>query len=426
MHVVLWVMIQKSAASLNQKACKEQSQNLNLTIIMLSLFLIKYLQIKVKLSTMRRQTIYMVLFIYGALLSLANAKAVLTGKSAGQDYQVVEVFTGLKIPWGMAFLSADSMLVTQRSGEMILVDLRQSSSTIITGAPKVKSSGQGGLLDVKVGPNYATDGWIYLTYSKPTSGNAVTTLARFKLKGSSIVDLEDILVTQSLSNKSQHFGSRIAFDDQGFVYFSIGDRGVRPNGQDLQTHAGSIVRLHLDGRVPKTNPFIANKHALNEIWSWGHRNPQGVAFDPVTKKLWSIEHGPRGGDEINLIEKGNNYGWPTISYGKEYWGPLAVGESTHKEGMQQPVKYYVPSIAPSSLLIYRGASFPHWQGNLFAGALAKTHINRIIIDEKGKAVGEERLVEALNQRVRSLAVSTQGLLYFATDNGVIYRIEPVI
>jgi aldose sugar dehydrogenase len=379
---------------------------------------------------MRQKSICLVLFIYSIIYSSANyssanAKVVLTDKSEEQDYQVIEVFKGLKIPWGMTFVSSEAMLVTQRSGEMLLVDLHQSSSKKISGLPPVKSSGQGGLLDVKVGPNYAKDGWIYLTYSKPKSDSALTTLARFKLKGTNLVDFEDLLVTQSRSNTSQHFGSRIAFDDLGFVYFTIGDRGVRPNGQNLQTHAGSIVRLHLDGSVPKTNPFTENKQALNEIWSWGHRNPQGIAFDPETKRLWSIEHGPRGGDEINLIEKGNNYGWPTVSYGKEYWGPLAVGESTHKEGMQQPVKYYVPSIAPSSLLVYRGGAFPNWQGNLFAGALAKTHINRVILDDSGKAVGEERLVEELDQRVRSLAVSDIGMIYFATDNGTIYRIEPI-
>jgi aldose sugar dehydrogenase len=385
------------------------------------------MKVKMKVMNTRvmpRQTFYLLLLIVCTFTCLANAKTVYSGKSAGQSYQVVEIFKGLEIPWGMTFLSSDTMLVTQRSGELLLIDLRQLKSKEISSVPKVKNSGQGGLLDVKTGPNYAKDGWIYLTYAKPKSDNAVTALARFKLKDSSIVDFADLLVTQSLSSTSQHFGSRIAFDDQGFVYFSIGDRGVRPNGQNLQTHAGSIVRLHLDGSLPKTNPLIENKQALNEIWSWGHRNPQGIAFDPITKKLWSIEHGPRGGDEINLIEKGNNYGWPTISYGKEYWGPLAVGESTHKDGMQQPIKYYVPSIAPSSLLVYRGDAFPAWQGNLFAGALAKTHINRVILNEAGQAVGEERLVEDLDQRVRSLTVSNTGMIYFATDNGTIYRIEP--
>jgi len=235
---------------------------------------------------------------------------------------------------------------------------------------------------------------------------------------------QDLLVTRSASRTGRHFGSRIAFDSQGHVFFGIGDRGERDNGQDLNTHAATIIRLNLDGSIPKDNPFAGQAGKLAEIWSYGHRNPQGMAFDIDTKRLWAIEHGPRGGDELNLIEKGKNYGWPVISYGKEYWGPISVGEGTHKAGMEQPIKYYVPSIAPSSLLLYKGDAFPKWRGNLFAGALVLTHLNRIIIDVKGTATGEERLLEALNERIRNVIADEQGRLIIATDSGKILRIEP--
>ena len=208
-------------------------------------------------------------------------------------------------------------------------------------------------------------------------------------------------------------------------FFGVGDRGERPNGQDLTNHAGSIIRLNLDGSIPQDNPFVNSNAALPEIWSYGHRNPQGLAFDEISNKLWEIEHGPRGGDEINLIKSGANYGWPVISYGKEYWGPLSVGEGTHRKGMEQPIKYYVPSIAPGSLTIYSGNAFPMWKGNLFSGALILRHINRIVLNSKNKAIKEERLLEALDERIRAIAESPQGWLYFSTDSGKIYRLSPM-
>ena len=180
----------------------------------------------------------------------------------------------------------------------------------------------------------------------------------------------------------------------------------------------------LDGSVPADNPFVKNAHALPEIWSYGHRNPQGIAYDLQRQRLWEIEHGPRGGDEINLILPGRNYGWPVISYGKEYWGPVQVGEGTEKEGMEQPVKVYIPSIAPGSLILYSGKAFPGWKGNLFSGALILTHLNRVALDESGKAVAEERLLESLNERIRALVESPEGWIYFSTDSGKIYRLRP--
>lgn len=345
----------------------------------------------------------------------------LSADSSG--YRVEQVAEGLGTPWGLAFLNDSEMLITEREGDAKILSLRSGRLTPLSGLPRVYARGQGGLLDVAVPSGYQGQGWIYFTYSKPVEGGAATTLARAQLRGNSLVQWEDLLVTRSVTDTGVHFGSRIAFDDQGHLFLTIGDRGKRPNGQDLGNHAASILRLHRDGTIPATNPFWGEQGALPEIWSYGHRNPQGIAFDSQ-QRLWAIEHGPRGGDEINLIEPGNNYGWPVISYGMEYWGPVAVGEGTHKAGMEQPVKIYTPSIAPGSLLVYSGKAFPEWRGNLFAGALKLRHINRITLNRRGEAIDEERLLESLGQRIRALVESSEGWIYFSTDSGNIYRLRP--
>jgi glucose/arabinose dehydrogenase len=288
----------------------------------------------------------------------------------------------------------------------------------------VLADGQGGLLDVAVPPDFTPGDWIYFTFVRDKAGEGVTVLARAKLNANKLEQWQDLLETQSATSTGYHFGSRIAFDESGYVYFGVGDRGERPNAQELFNHAGSVMRLFRDGRVPEDNPFTQSTDVLPEIWSYGHRNPQGMAYDYDNKRLWLIEHGPRGGDEINLVLPGRNYGWPVISYGEEYWGPIAVGEGTHKEGMEQPVKQYTPSIAPGSLLLYTGDAFPAWRGNLFAGALKLQHINRVTLSEDGKAIGEERLLEDLNERIRALVQGPEGWLYFSTDSGEVYAIKP--
>ncbi|MDJ0833919.1 MAG: PQQ-dependent sugar dehydrogenase [Gammaproteobacteria bacterium] len=340
------------------------------------------------------------------------------------DYRVETVTSGLGVPWGMTFIDADRILFTERGGRAGIVDTRSGKVSYLSGIPAVKAEGQGGLLDVAVEPGYTSGGWIYFTYSKDQRGRGVTALARARLQGQALQGWQDILVTQSASGGGRHYGSRIAFDDQGYLYFSVGDRGDRPNGQNLQTHAGSVLRIKPDGRLPADNPFVGMSAALPEIWSFGHRNPQGLAWDDQHKRLWSIEHGPRGGDEINLVEKGKNYGWPVISYGKEYWGPLAVGEGTERAGMEQPVKYYVPSIAPGSLLVYSGEAFPEWQGDLFSGALKLRHLNQVKLDQAGRAIAEDRLLEDLGERIRALVQGPQGWIYFSTDSGKIFVIKP--
>ena len=367
------------------------------------------------------------LFLLGlvSLIPIINAEeATFTFKSEGMALKAEKIIDGLGVPWGMTFLSANELLVTERSGYGSLFNIETSNKFLLENTPKVMHDGQGGMLDVAVSSNYKKSGWIYFTYVKEDVGEGVTVLARSKLKRNRLTQWQELLVSKSRTAESYHFGSRITFDNNDHVFFGIGDRGVRPNAQNLTNHAGSIIRLNLDGSIPKDNPFVKNKTALPEIWSYGHRNPQGLSYDFKHKHLWEIEHGPRGGDEINLIKPAANYGWPEISFGKEYWGPIAVGKGTHREGMEQPVKVYVPSIAPGSLIIYSGDAFPKWKGNLFSGALKLRHINRIVLNEKGEAIKEERLLESLGERIRALAQGPQGRLYFSTDSGKIYRILP--
>ena len=355
--------------------------------------------------------------------SLQKQKSI-KASSAGMSYRVETLVTGLGVPWGMAFLSSEEIIFTLRQGAVGVLNIGSGNIQWLEGVAPVEALRQGGLLDVVVRPGYKRGDWIYFTYSKKLSGGAATTLARAKRSGSQLISWEDLLVTKSVTDKNKHFGSRVAFDDSGNLYFTVGDRGRRPNGQDLSTHAGSVLRVTLDGKVPDDNPFVGKAGALPEIWSYGHRNPQGIAFDNEQNRLWIIEHGPRGGDEINLVEPGNNYGWPVISYGREYSTNEPVGEGVSKPGMEQPVKVYIPSIAPGSLVYYQGDAFPAWRGNLIAGALRMMHLNRVVIDEAGKATSEERLLESLEERIRALVVDSNGWLYFSTDNGRIMRIVP--
>jgi len=367
----------------------------------------------------------------GLLLLLANMVTVPLAaqqlREIAQDYpgiRVEQLITGLGIPWGMAFISPHQLLITERAGSMRLLDIRNLSSVRLKGTPDVVAEGQGGLLDVAIGPNYSNEGWIYFTYTRRADLEAATTLARSRLDQDRLLDWQDLLITDTATDARRHFGSRIAFDDKGHVFFGVGDRGERDMAQDLSNHIGTIMRLNLDGSVPADNPFVGVANARDEIWSYGHRNPQGLLFDRVSNRLWSIEHGPRGGDEINLIIKGRNYGWPVISHGKEYWGPVSIGEGTSKAGMEQPRKVYIPSIAPGSLIMYRGDAFPQWRGNLFAGALKLQHLNRITLSDSGQVIQTEPVLEDLDERIRALAQGPEGWIYFSTDSGRILRLSP--
>lgn len=343
-------------------------------------------------------------------------------------YKTELVAKDLGVIWGMTWVSPTKILMTERSGNLYLFDINSKQKVSISGLPKIKISGQGGLLDVAsyTDPNKQT--WLYFTYVKPLQeGKSATTLARAQLnvvKGT-LMNWNDILITNSADNSDKHFGSRITFDADGHVFFGIGDRGNRDNGQNTQNHAATIMRLNLDGTIPKDNPFIKDNNVLDEIWSYGHRNPQGLVYDKKRQILWEVEHGPRGGDEINIIQKGLNYGWAKTSHGKEYWGPLDVGESKELPSVEPPIKVYVPSIAPSSAMIYSGNAFPDLNGNLLIGALAGTHINIVQFDESLNPVKEMRIIKSLNQRIRSLINDNNGLIYFTTDSGNLYRIEPL-
>ncbi|BCL70043.1 dehydrogenase [Vibrio nigripulchritudo] len=336
---------------------------------------------------------------------------------AKEKFELSKIAELTGVPWGLTFVDQQTLIATTRDGKGNILNVDNGSTKALTGLPDVYARGQGGLMDVAVSPQNANT--LYFTYSKNQSGGAATTLASATLNGTKLNNWTDLLITDSVTSTTRHFGSRIAFDNSGHLFFSVGDRGERPNGQDVTNHAATILRLKLDGSIPSDNPDISS-NAKPEIWSYGHRNPQGLYFDSKTSALWSVEHGPRGGDEINLIQKGKNYGWPVTSHGKEYWGPISVGDAKEKEGIESPKKVYVPSIAPSSLVLYRGEHYPSLDGKILIGALKLTHIN--VVNPNG--FSEVRLFEDLNERIRAIAISPSKHLYFSTDNGNIYRIEP--
>ena len=357
------------------------------------------------------------------LLLIASAVMACTAHlNRADNVRTTLVARDLGIPWGMAWVGPGALIVTDRNGRAALVNADNGDKQWLAGLPQVYTRGQGGLLDVAVPPAGQADGWIYFTYSKPQSGGAVTTLARARLQGTQLVHWQDLLLTRSATDTSRHFGSRIAFDGTGHLFFSVGDRGHRPNGQDLLTHAGSILRLNLDGTIPDDNPLVGRSDALPEIYSYGHRNPQGLCYDQARGGLWASEHGPRGGDEINWITPGSNYGWATVSRGQEYSSPAYVGDYRHKEGMEEPRKVYIPSIAPGSLLCYSGANSA-WRNSLLLGALKLTHLNRVGINPQGELTSEERLLQDQRLRIRALLQGPGTELYITTDDGRLLRVE---
>lgn len=362
--------------------------------------------------------IYLVLLLPSLIFS-----QIIDYKSEDENIFVEKIASNLGVVWGMTFIEDNKLLFTVKSGKIGILDIKTKKVKYFSNTPKIVSLGQGGLLDVQKSPNFSKDNQLFFTYVKEIKGSSTTVLASAKLQNNALINWKYLFISQSFSDTTRHFGSRIAFDEKGHIFFSIGDRGVRENSQDLSNHAGTIIRLNLDGSIPFDNPFINKKDALPQIYSYGHRNPQGLFYDKKNKKLFSSEHGPRGGDEINIIEKGKNYGWPIISYGKEYWNNFPVGESTFKEGMQQPIKYYVPSIAPSSLIVYDGEMFKNWKGNLFLGALKLKHLNRIVLNKDNKVIKEERLLENLEERIRNVIQSSTGVLYISTDSGNIYTLR---
>jgi aldose sugar dehydrogenase len=339
------------------------------------------------------------------------------------EYRVVTVVEGLEHPWGVAFLPGGDMLVTERPGRLRLIREGRLVAQPIGGVPEVWSRGQGGLLDVVLHPGFESNGLVYLSYSKPGPQGAATAVVRGRLEGSELVGVEEVIETRTWGTGGQHFGSRLAFDADGYLYISLGDRGQMQRAQDLSDHAGTVLRLHDDGRVPADNPFVGRDDALPEIFTYGNRNGQGLVVHPQTNQVWQNEHGPRGGDEINLLRAGANYGWPVISYGINYNG-TPITDITEKEGMEQPVHYWVPSIATSGMAIYQGNRFPGWKGDFFIGGLAGQVVSRVRI-EGTRVAGEERLFEGQG-RVRDVRSGPDGYLYLLIDAaaGSLVRLEP--
>jgi aldose sugar dehydrogenase len=355
------------------------------------------------------------------LLSLeAHAKDLAKFVSEGTKIRAVAMTEGHGVIWDFAFLPDNRIVFTERSGKIKILDPRASKITVVDGVPKVVESAEGGLLGLALDPNFKTNQYIYFSYSEAVPGGTTTSLARAQLSGHRLLHLRKIFQALPANNKGVHFGSRLIFLPDNTLLFSVGDHNDRKKAQELDSHLGKILRINSDGSIPKDNPFTGK--GRGEIWSYGHRNPQGLALHPGTNEIWESEHGPRGGDEINIIRKGANYGWPVVTFGREYFGPK-IGEGTEKSGMESPLYHYTPAIAPSGLSFYTGDKFPKWKGNLFSAALALEHLNRLVLDGQ-QVIKEERLLKELEKRIRQVRTGPDGFLYLSTDDGYILRLEP--
>ncbi|MEJ2470554.1 MAG: PQQ-dependent sugar dehydrogenase [Desulfuromonadales bacterium] len=341
------------------------------------------------------------------------------------DLRIVEIATGLEHPWSLAFLPNGDILVTERPGRLRLISEGRLVSQPIVGLPPIAARGQGGLLDIALHPDFADNHLVYFSYAGAGDGGVGTEVARGKFLGNRLEEVEVIFRMQPKSETGRHFGSRLVFDREGFLYITLGDRGERERAQRPDDHAGSVIRLHDDGRVPEDNPFVDQPDWLPEIYSLGHRNMQGAALHPPTGRLWTHEHGPQGGDEINIIRPGINYGWPVITYGVNYVIGTQIGEGTHKPGMAQPIYYWVPSIAPSGMTFYTGDTFPNWRGDLFVGALKDRMLVRLRLDGDQVTHEERFLVDRIG-RIRDVRQGPDGALYVLTDeyDGKLVRLEP--
>jgi len=370
---------------------------------------------------------YAALFVAIALVlsSVSAASQAQSYSSERHDFRVVIVADGLAHPWSLAFLTDGNLLVSERPGRLRLLRDGVLEPAPVPGVPEVAAAGQGGLLDIALHPRFAETGWVYLSYAGRGDGGAATEVARARWADGRLVDLETLLVAAPRAGGGRHFGARLAFGPEGYLYVTAGERGSPERAQDLGDLAGSVLRITEDGGVPDDNPFVGRDGVRPEIFSYGHRNPQGLARHPQTGEIWAVEHGPRGGDELNLIEAGTNYGWPVITYGRSYAG-FAIGEGASKPGMAQPVRYWVPSISPSGLTFYDGDAFPAWRGNLFLGALSGRALVRLELDGH-RVRHEERLLDGLDARIRDVRQGPDGTLYLLTDasDGAILRLEPL-
>jgi glucose/arabinose dehydrogenase len=368
-------------------------------------------------------------------LSVLPAQAQKVLKTDHHNVKVTTVVSGLHHPWGMAFLPDGRILVTEKRGTLRMIDGGKLVAKPVEGIPKSTNHGQGGLMDVALHPKYAENGWVYWTFNGEESGQHGTELARGKLTGPKdaprMTDVQVLFKLQPKGPTQHHFGSRIVFDRDGYLFVTFGDRGDSPRkgaeqrAQKLDDHAGKSIRLFDDGRVPSDNPFVKTTGAKPEIFTYGNRNMQGAALNPLTGKLWTHEHGPQGGDEVNIMNAGVNYGWPVITYGVNYGVGTKIGEGTEKSGLQQPIHKWVPSIAPSGMAFYTGDKFPKWKGSLLVGALAGQTVARLTLDGD-KVTGEERLFTGELGRIRDLRQGPDGFVYVLTDSpeGELIRLEP--
>lgn len=370
-----------------------------------------------------------------SLLFALPLLAALPGLAAAQETEQAKACTltaetrvaDLDHPWGVTFLPDGKAVITERAGSLWLADPRNGKKNAIAGAPKVMAAGQGGLLDVAAHPDFTRNRRLYFSYSEPRgNGLTGTAIAHATLSDDAarLTDLTQIFSMSLATNTTRHFGSRIVFKGDGTLWFTIGDRGDGPRAQNPNDHAGSVLRIGEDGSIPADNPFADGRNGAREIWSFGHRNPQGAARHPETGALWVVEHGARGGDEINRPEAGKNYGWPTISYGHHYHGGQ-IGIGTSAPGMEQPIYYWDPSIAPSGLAFVQGILFPAWEGDLLIGALKDRMLVRLDV-ENGAVVGEERLFQDRFGRVRDVRMGPDGAIWLLTDegDGALIRVAP--
>jgi glucose/arabinose dehydrogenase len=366
------------------------------------------------------------------LAALATVRPAAAQK-ASLDVKPVTLAHGLQRPWGLAFLPGfereGRMLVTERPGRLRIVAAKGRLGAPIDGVPKVDARGQGGLLDVALDPKFADNALVYLSYSEPGEGDERgrngTAVARGRLEGERLADVQVVFRQRPKIASTNHFGSRLVFARDGRLFVTLGERfSERHAAQDLGNHLGKVVRIEADGRVPADNPFVKTPGAAPEIWSLGHRNVQGATLHPANGQLWTCEHGPQGGDEVNVDEAGKNYGWPVITYGREYVSGAKIGEGTEKPGMEQPVTDWVPSIGPSGMAFLTSTRYAGWQGNLFVGALRGQALVRLALDDR-KVLKEERLLTTFFERIRDVRQGPDGWLYLLTDNedGRVVRVE---
>jgi aldose sugar dehydrogenase len=356
-----------------------------------------------------------------------------TRRIAEAAYRKTTILSGLERPWGITWLPDGAMLITEKAGRLRIVRNGVLEPTPIAGVPQVLTTGQAGLMDVSIHPRFKENRLVYLTYSHGTTEANRTRLARATFDGKSLQDLRVIFEVSQTKSDGQHFGSRIVWLPDGTMLVAIGDGGnppvqladdlIRKQAQNLRSRLGKIVRLNDDGSVPPDNPFVGKANADPLVWSYGHRNIQGVTFDPSTRRVWATEHGARGGDELNLAEAGKNYGWPIVTYSKEYAGG-EISQERSRPGMVDPKLVWTPAIAPSGLAFYSGDRFPTWKGDLFAGGLVSQDVQRIDLDAAGKVLGQQQI--KIGQRVRDVRQGPDGLLYILTDeqNGQLIRLEP--